>query len=250
MAFASLAGVNIAIGIALLLLLPRERSFRPGSGVRAVLAAMLAHLRRREMLAACTVGSLILFAQVALFTYVTLLLASHPYDLGPGMLASVSAVYLLGMVTTPLAGRSLRRFGERVPLSMGAALFIAGTSLTLLAPLWAIIAGMALASAGTFLSQSAATSFVGASAPDARSAAIGIYTTFYYVGGSIGAVAPGALWTGGGWPAVAGLLIAASILAMLIAVSFWRLRSRAPRQLGGDASRSRGLPSSASACCG
>lgn len=250
-AFASLAGVNMAIGIALLLLLPRERSFTPGSGVRAVLAAMLAHLRRREMLAVCTVGSLILFAQVALFTYVMLLLASEPHNMGPGLLASVSAVYLLGMVTTPLAGRGLRRFCERVPLSTGAALFIAGISLTLLPPLWAIIAGMALASAGTFLSQSAATSFVGASAPDARSTAIGIYTTFYYVGGSIGAVAPGALWTGGGWPAVAGLLIVSSVLAMIIAVSFWRARSGAPRRLRGKASRPV-LPSSgsASACCG
>jgi len=247
-AFASLAGVNVAIGIALLLLLPRERAFTPGSGVGAVLAAMLAHLRRREMLAACTVGSLILFAQVALFTYVILLLAGPPYHLGPGLLAAVSAVYLLGMVTTPIAGRRLRRFHERVPLSVGAMLFVAGIALTLLTPLWAIIAGMALASAGTFLSQSAATSFVGASAPDARSAAIGIYTTFYYVGGSIGAVAPGALWTGGGWPAVAAVLIVASVLAMLIAVSFWRARSHAPRRLRDGTSRTQRLPGSAPAC--
>ncbi|MFO1145766.1 MAG: MFS transporter [Rhodospirillales bacterium] len=141
---------------------------------------------------------------MALFTYVILLLAGHPYHLGPGLLAAVSAVYLLGMVTTPIAGRRLRRFHERVPLSVGAMLFVSGIALTLLTSLWAVIAGMALASAGTFLSQSAATSFVGASAPGCRApAAIGIYTTFYYVGGSIGAVAPGALWTRGGWPAVA-----------------------------------------------
>ena len=107
--------MNLAIGVALLLMLPRERSFEPGSGVRAVLAAMLAHLRRPDMLAACLVGSLILFAQVALFTYITLLLAGGPYDLRPGLLASVSAVYLLGMVTTPLAGSALRRFRESVP---------------------------------------------------------------------------------------------------------------------------------------
>ncbi|MBL8666046.1 MAG: MFS transporter [Rhodospirillales bacterium] len=221
-AFASLGVVNLAIGIGLLFLLQRERSFQPGRNLRAVLAAMLVHLRRPDMLAACIVGLLILFAQVALFTYANLLLAGHPYDLRPGLLAAVSAVYLLGMVTTPIAGSRLRRFRESVPLSVGSGMFIAGIALTLVPALWAIVAGMALASAGTFLSQSAATSFVAASAPEARSAAVGLYTCFYYVGGSIGAVVPGAAWYGGGWPAVAALLSIASLLALVTAVTFWR----------------------------
>ena len=83
-AFAGLGGVNLAIGLALLLTLPRERSFVASSGVRTALTGMLAHLRRPHMLAACVVGSLILFAQVALFTYVTLLLADPPTDCGQG----------------------------------------------------------------------------------------------------------------------------------------------------------------------
>ena len=225
-AFASLGAVNLAIGFGLMFLLPRERSFQPGSTLRAVLAAMLVHLRRPDMMAACIVGLLILFAQVALFTYANLLLAGHPYDLRPGLLAAVSAVYLLGMVTTPIAGSRLRRFRESVPLSVGSMMFIAGLGLTLIPALWAIVAGMALASAGTFLSQSAATSFVAASAPDARSAAVGLYTCFYYVGGSIGAVAPGAAWYAGGWAAVAALLGTASLFALVIAATFWRPRFR------------------------
>ena len=54
--------------------------------------------------------------------------------------------------------------------------------------------GLALASAGTFLSQSAATNFVAQHAEGARSAAVGLYTTWYYMGGSAGAVVPAALW--------------------------------------------------------
>ena len=193
---------------------------------------MLGHLRDRRMLAACIVGFLILFAQVALFTFATLLLAGRPYQLTPTLLGSVAAVYLLGMVTTPLAGRWLSRFPASVPLATGAGLFIAGIGLSLLPSLWMIIAGMALASAGTFLSQSAATSFVAATAPGARSAAIGVYATFYYIGGSVGAVAPGAAWQAGGWPAVAALLIAANLAAMFIAVIFWRSRTEARAPAG------------------
>lgn len=222
LAFVGLGTINFVIGLCLVYLLPRERAFVASGGIGAALLAMLAHLRRPRILAACVVGFLILFAQVGLFTYATLLLAEPPYSLGPALLASVSAVYLLGMVTTPLAGHHLRRFGERVPLACGASLFIAGVGLTLLPSLPAIVAGLAVASAGTFLSQSAATSYVAVIATRGRSAAIGVYTTWYYVGGSVGAAAPGAAWHAAGWPGVVALLIAANVAALLIAVVCWR----------------------------
>lgn len=225
LAFVGLGVVNLGIGLCLVYLLPRERAFVASGEIGAALLAMLAHLRRPRMLTACLVGFLILFAQVALFTYATLLLAASPYNLGPALLASVSAVYLLGMVTTPLAGHHLRHFGERVPLAAGASLFIAGVGLTLLPSLPAIVAGLAVASAGTFLSQSAATSFVAANANRGRSAAIGLYTMWYYVGGSVGAVAPGAAWHAAGWLGVAALLVAANFAALLIAVVCWRTAS-------------------------
>jgi Arabinose efflux permease len=228
LAFVGLGTINFAIGLCLVCMLPRERSFVASAGVGPALRAMLAHLRRPRMLAACAVGFLILFAQVGLFTFAMLLLSGQPYALGPGLLASITAVYLLGMVTTPLAGHHLRRFSERVPLALGASLFIAGAGLTLLPSLPAIVTGLAFASAGTFLSQSAATSFVAASAARGRSAAIGIYTSWYYVGGSVGAVTPGAAWHAAGWPGVAALLIAANFAALLIAGICWRAAGADP----------------------
>lgn len=225
-AYFVLAAVNLTVAFSLLLLLPRERSFAASPGMRATLVTMVSYLRRPPLAAACAVGLLVLFAQVAMLTYANLLLAAPPFSLPPSLLAAVSAVFLLGMVTTPVIGARMRRFSEYVPLALGSALFIAGAGLTLAPSLPVIIAGMAVASAGTFLCQSAATSFVAARAPEARSAAIGVYTTFYYVGGSIGAVAPGFAWQTAGWPAVAGMMIAASALAMLVAQVFWRTRSR------------------------
>jgi MFS transporter, YNFM family, putative membrane transport protein len=168
---------------------------------------------------------------VSLFTYANLLLAGPPFDLGPGMLGSIFAVYLVGMVTTPVAGRLMRRFPEQLPLSLGASMFVGGVALTLIPSLAAIVAGLALASAGTFLSQSAATNFVAQHAVGARSAAVGLYTTWYYIGGSAGAVVPGGVWQAAGWPGVATLMIAANLVAVLVALVCWRARNPVPRPL-------------------
>lgn len=221
-AFAALAGLNLLLGLVLCLVMPRERAFQPSAGLGASLSAMRAHLGDPRLFAACAVGFAILFAQVGLFTFANLLLAAPPFGFGPAVLGTISAIYLVGMVTTPVLGRRLRRFPEQRPLSLGAGMFVAGVSLTLLPSLSAIIGGLALASAGTFLSQSAATNFVAQRAPRARSAAIGLYTTWYYIGGSAGAVVPGALWLTAGWPGVVGLIGAASLGAALVAVVFWR----------------------------
>jgi predicted MFS family arabinose efflux permease len=221
-AFLLLAALNLAMGLILLSWMPRERSFRPARKLTASLAGMGAHIRNTRFLATCVVGFAILFAQVGLFTYANFLLAGPPFHLGPGLLGSIFTVYLVGMLTTPIAGSLMRRFPEQIPLSLGASMFLGGAALTLIPPLAAIVAGLALASAGTFLSQSAATNFVAQHAEGARSAAVGLYTTWYYIGGSAGAVVPGALWHASGWPGVVALLMAANLAAALIALVCWR----------------------------
>jgi predicted MFS family arabinose efflux permease len=227
-AFMLLAGLNLAMGLTLLRWMPRERRFRPAEKLASSLVAMRAHVRDRQFVAACVVGFAILFAQVGLFTYANFLLAAPPFHLGPGLLGSVFAVYLVGMVTTPVTGSLMRRFPEQVPLSLGASMFVGGVALTMIPSLPAIVAGLALASAGTFLSQSAATNFVAQHSDGARSAAVGLYTTCYYVGGSAGAVVPGVLWYSHGWAGVVALLTAANFAAALIAVACWRARDSAP----------------------
>ena len=220
-AFVLLAAVNLTMGLTLLRWMPRERGFRPAAKLTSSLDAMRTHLRNQRLNAACVVGLAILFAQVGLFTYANFLLAGPPFHLGPGLLGSIFAVYLVGMLTTPLGGNLMRRFPEQVPLSLGASMFVGGVALTLIPSLAVIVAGLALASAGTFLSQSAATNFVAQHAAGARSAAVGLYTTWYYLGGSAGAIVPGTLWYAYGWNGVVALLIAANLAAALIALACW-----------------------------
>ncbi len=222
MAFAVLGLVNLAIGIAIALSLPRERRFVASGGGARALRAMLDHLRNRQLLAACAVGFAVLFGLVAAFTYVNFLLAAPPFHLGPAALGSIFAVYLVGMVVTPLSGGLLQRLGPRRFLAVAIAVILPGVALMLVPSLVAVIAGLAVMSSGIFLAQAATTAYVGETVTAARSAAVGLYVSIYYVGGSLGAVLPGAAWRTGGWPAVCALVALVFALAAAIGIVFWR----------------------------
>ncbi len=103
-----------------------------------------------------------LFSIVAAFTYANFLLAAPPYRLGPAQLGDVFVVYLLAIVSTPLATRLAVRMGLRPTLALAAATGIAGMLLTLVPALAGIIAGLALAIGGMFIEQVLAIGFIGA----------------------------------------------------------------------------------------
>jgi hypothetical protein len=86
--------------------------------------------------------------------------------------------------------------------------------LTLAPMLPVVIAGLAVFSSGVFISQSAATVLTGRVAGRARSAAAGLYVTFYYAGGSLATVATAWFWIKGGWPACIGLFAATSLATL------------------------------------
>ena len=85
-------------------------------------------------------------------------------------------------------------------------------------PLPVIIAGLALFSSGIFIFQAVGTVQTGIVAGRARSSAAGFYVTFYYVGGSLGAIVTGWTWVSGGWPHCVYLLMGVSGLALAMAL--------------------------------
>ena len=76
------------------------------------------------------------------------------------------------------------------------------------------VAGLALASSGIFIMQSAASSHVAQSAKEARSAATGLYVSFYYFGGSVGATLLAVPWKLGGWSAIIAAMIAVQCVSL------------------------------------
>lgn len=221
-AFVGLALVTLACAAGGALLLPRERRFRRSGGIVASLGFIAAHLRNKQLLATYAVGFGVLFAFVAVFTYINFLLAAPPFGLSTAALGAIFVVYLVGVAIAPLTGRLVGSFGRRRLVALASGLWIAGLAVTLAPSLWAILLGLAICVACGFLCQSCATSYVAVTARQARSSAVGLYVTIYYIGGGAGAVIAGYAWNVAGWPGcVATVAVVVAIVAAL-ALVFWR----------------------------
>ena len=100
--------------------------------------------------------------------------------------------------------------------------------LTLSPWLVAILAGLALLGTAVFITQATASSHVAALAPDSRGLALGIYSTCYYIGGSLGGALPSLFWSRGGWDACVGFIITVQITMLSgLASMFWIGKARA-----------------------
>lgn len=207
--------------------LPRSSNFQPSGGLAVSLRAMSAHVRNPQLLLTCAIGFGLLFILVAIFTYVSLRLALPPYGFGPAAVASVFTVYLLAVVGTPVAGRALARFGRGNVAACATPAGIIGMLITLAPGLDFIIAGLSIATLSIFVLQTTATGFLSQVSKRGVSAAVGLYTTSYYLGGSLGAIAPSPFWTAFGWPACVALVIAVQAAILGISLKLWPVSHKA-----------------------
>ena len=180
------------------------------------LASWLVHLGNPALRATFAIGFLILFAFIGTFTYVNFVLVRPPFGVDMMMLGVVYFVFLPSVVTTPLAGRAVARFGTRPTLWASFAVAIAGLPLMLSASLGALLLGIALVAVGTFFAQATATGFVGRAATIDRGAASGLYLASYFLGGLSGSAVLGQVFDRLGWTAcVVGIGIALALGALL-----------------------------------
>ncbi len=191
-----------------------------GEVAMSALAGWLAHLRNKPLCAGFAIGFLILFTFIGTFTYVNFVLVRQPIGLGPMQLGFVYFVFLPSILTTPLAGRAVGRFGTRPTFWGALAVAGLGLPLLLLPSLAGVATGLALVGVGTFFAQATATGFVSRAATGDRGSASGIYLACYFLGGLVGSAVLGQIFDRLGWPAlVAGLAIslgAAGLLAFLL----------------------------------
>ena len=62
--------------------------------------------------------------------------------------------------------------------------------------------------------------------PEHRSAAVGVYLTAYYLGGTIGGSAPAPLFAAAGWPALVALIVAVTAASTTVGAIAWRRPAR------------------------
>jgi YNFM family putative membrane transporter len=226
-----IAGIlSMAIAFTLLRTLPLEKRFVRGTH-SSLLRPALAHLRNKQLLATYSAGFCVLFTIIALFTYATFHLAAPPYSLSPGQLGAIFSVYLVGASITPLAGRAVDRFGHRKTVLIASAIGMTGALISLLPSVWGVLLGLTLGSSGVFITQSAAVSYIGTVAKRARALAVGLYVTFYYVGGSFGSTGPAWLWDAWKWPGCVALIICVQTILACIVWFAWRPSTAATEPL-------------------
>lgn len=221
MALALLAGLSLVLGLAIAWLLPRN----PPAPVPTPTdrKAITGERFSKPLLAAYAVGFCVLFAQIAMFTYVGLHLSHAPFSLSTGELGAIYSVFLLALVVVPVAGRLGKARPRSDLIKVAACLGVTGSLLTLTSSLWLIVLGLALSSTGVFLAQAAANAFITAHARQDKAGAVGLYLTSYYLGGSFGAFVPGTLWELGGWPACIALIVMFQVLPLLVIRSGWKV---------------------------
>jgi MFS transporter, YNFM family, putative membrane transport protein len=215
--FLVLAALNLVGAFVVRAWLPLAKNFVRAEHLQQAIGHATGHLRNGRLLANFGMGATVLFALVGCFTYANFYLAAAPYHLNSAQLGSIFFVYLLGVVITPQSGWFLDHFGFRWTTILYCSMMIAGLLCTLVKSLPMIIIGLALFSSGVFVAQAAATVQTGAIAGRARSSAAGLYVTFYYLGGSVGAVLTGWCWHWAAWPGCVALLGGISLLSMWLA---------------------------------
>ena len=226
-AFVVLGALNVAGALAIRAWLPAGRRFMRARHTGSVIAPMLRHLRNPRLVATYAVGFCVMFSLLGTFTYINFYLAAPPFHLSTAALGLLFVVYLVGAVITPVAGRAIDRLGHRFALVAAFSAGATGVLLTLMHSLPAVMTGLTLACTGVFIANSAGSSYVGSAATESRASAVGLYVTFYYMGGSAGSAIPGFAWNSGGWPACVALIVGVQLLTITLALIFWKPLPRA-----------------------
>jgi YNFM family putative membrane transporter len=221
-AFLGMALLTLCFAVATLLIMPKERSFRRSSSIGSSVEEMLQHFRDSRLVATYCVGFCVLFTISTIFTFVGFHLAAPPYELSTAAIGLLFLSYLAGIVTTPLVGRGVAMLGRRRMVEFTLLGWGIGIAMTLLPSVVGVVAGLTVAAAFCFVCQAASTSYVGLTAQRGRSSAVGLYVTFYYVGGSVGGPVGGLAWTLGGWPACVACALAVLAIVALVVRRYWR----------------------------
>jgi len=218
-AMAVIGALGIAAMLAFRSLLPPSRHFVPrkGLGFAHRSAVLLKQFARPGLPALFAIGFVLMGGFVTLYNYIGYRLLAPPYNLSQATIGAIFIVYLTGVVASPWSGRMADTFGRAPVLIGGVAIMLVGVALTLLPSLTMIATGIACLTIGFFAGHSVASAWVGRLAREAKGQAAALYLLSYYLGSSIMGSVGGHFWTIGGWPGVAGLVIALLIVGLVLA---------------------------------
>ena len=214
-------GSLICLAMVALLLTP-ERQFVRATDFGTSLRQMLAHLRNPRLVATYAVGFGVLFNFIATFTYLSFHLAAPPFNKSPAFLGSMFVVYLVGSVAALWLGRAIAWLGRRNFVLCVLGIWACGMLVSLIPSVTAIVFSLVVASTCGILTQASSTSFVAITAKTGTSAAVGLYVTSFYIGGTFGGWLPALAYEAGGWPYSLALVIGMLAIMAAIVAKWWK----------------------------
>jgi len=228
MAFAGLGALGAIAAFEFWRSLPASRRHRPRAlHPRQALADLRSVFAERGLLPLFGLSLLLMGSFVSFYNYLGFRLGQAPFALSHAAIGAIFLLYIVGMFSSPWAGRQADRMGAPRVLAWMLVLCAAGLALTLSAALPVIVAGVALFTFGFFAAHSVASSWVGRLAQHSKALASAVYLTAYYVGASSMGWLGGHAWQAGAWPGVLGFLALLWLGCVAIAVRMARLRSPA-----------------------
>jgi YNFM family putative membrane transporter len=237
-AFAGLGVLGVLAAFEFWRSLPPSRRHRPRPlHPRHALGDLRAVANERGLVPLFGLALLLMGSFVSLYNYLGFRLVAPPFALSHATLGAVFLLYVVGMFSSPWAGRQAERRGSPRVLAAMLALCAVGLVLTLSNALPLIIAGVALFTFGFFAAHSVASAWVGRIARHSRSLAAAAYLTTYYLGASSMGWLGGHAWQAGAWPGVLGFL---GLLWLGCVAHAWRMGRIAAASRADVVSRSAG----------
>lgn len=221
-AIAAIGLLGLTFSLVFLFLLPPSRHFeaRP-LRFKSLLRSLGSQFKDPGLLILYALGFLLMGSFVSLYNYIGYQLIAPPYSLSQTLVGFIFVVYIAGTFSSTWMGKMADAHGRPLMLWIGLAVFLCGALLTL-SPLLVIkIAGIIMFTFGFFGSHSIASSWIGIRAKREKAQASSLYLFFYYAGSSVGGTLGGMFWGAYGWHGVvdmiAGFLVTALCLSLLLA---------------------------------
>ena len=221
----ALIGVfSLMLSLVFLKSLPPSTNFRQRPfQLRYLFTSLLQHLHDPALLCLYALAFLSMGGFISLYNYIGFRLLAAPYNLSHYQVSLIFLVYLLGSFSSGVVGSLIHRFGRPFMIRLTLLVMLAGTLITLLASLPAIVAGVGVFTCGFFSAHAIASSWVGRRARTAKAQASSLYLFSYYLGSSISGTVGGMFWLNYGWSGVAAmitlLIIAAyGVVALLLRI--------------------------------
>lgn len=162
-------------------------------------------------------GFLLMGGFVAVYNYLGFRLEAPPYLIPPAVAALVFIAYLSGTYSSMASGKVVARLGRKRTLILSTTVMAAGLLVTLAEPIWLIVVGMLIFTAGFFAAHAVASGWVPVMAADSRAQAASLYNLGYYIGSSVFGWLLGIPFMSHGWSALVWCVIILQAVAMLLA---------------------------------